>query len=54
MRADEAKTVLNPGFGRLKPPLSPGVRGAGVSIDVLSICSSHLYILGPIIFILFF
>ena len=27
------KSALNPGFGRVKPPLCPGARGAGVSID---------------------
>ena len=27
------KSVLNPGFCRVKPPLCPGARGAGVSFD---------------------
>ena len=27
------KSALNPGFGRVKPPLCPGARDAGVSID---------------------
>ena len=27
------KSALNPGFGRVKSPPSPGGRGAGVSID---------------------
>ena len=27
------KSALNPGFGRVKPPLCPGARGAGISMD---------------------
>ena len=30
---DAVKNALNPSFGRVKPPLCPGARGAGISMD---------------------
>ena len=35
------KSALNPGYGRVKPPLCPGAPGAGVSIDWWITLESH-------------